>query len=314
MYAEHRALRARLRRERPDLIDLGELDLYASLAPSFVPIEASNDPAARHRCHVAERYLDYLGLPPDAAGRAHVTHGIRRSLGALFALLAQRGATVAIPDDVYPVYLQLAEGATTRRYPSREGIPSEGDHTALLVCDPQKPWGNEVDLEGARRWARHDPNRMLILDTAYAVPARDAVGLEDDAVVLTSLSKGWLLPDHVGLCLAPPRWREVTRAALAALPSDERKLRVGFSALTTEADRPLAVARHLAERASELDALTAAHPELKAGPCRGYLAIAREPFEALVASGVLAIPAPVFGGPATHSVLSSLAPASLHSA
>lgn len=310
-HAEHRAVRERLLRERPRLLDLAELDLYRSVGSRLAAIGASTGPASRHRCHVAERYLDYLKLPADAVGAAHVTHGIRRALGALFAMLAERRVTIAVPDDVYPVYLRLASeaGVSVETYSARRGLPPEdGGHAALLVCAPLKPWGTTNDLDAARRWARADRERMLLLDMAYAVPARGQVVLDDDAIVMTSLSKGWLLPDHVGVCLTPPRFQAPVRRALAALAVDEDKLRVGFSALTTHAERPDVVAQHLVDRARWLDGITRSRPELKAGLCRGYFAVSDRPFEALLGAGVLAIPATVFGGPPSHSVLSSLEP------
>jgi hypothetical protein len=129
-----------------------------------------------------------------------------------------------------------------------------------------------------------------------------------ELILLTSLSKGWLLPDHVGLCLAPEALCTAARAAFATLEKDTTKLRIGFSALTIEHDRPARVRELLRDRAAWLDALTAARPELGAGRCEGYFAISSVDADTLLTRGVLAVPADVFGGPATHSVLSSLPP------
>ncbi len=316
-------VRAELRASRPELIDRSELDLYRSLAQldpvGFAAILPSSHPEAQYRCHLAERFLDHLGLPSELKPRTHVSHGVRRSLRALFGLLAARGLTVGIPDDVYPVYGQLAAeaGVRVRTWSAAAGLPSEpvlASVSALLICEPLKPWGRSMSEAEASRlsaWVRDDENRLLIVDSAYATPPSPiALGLVHDqaAAVLVSLSKGWLIPDHAGLCIVPSRWQPATREAFAALAKHEQRLRIGYAALTEHADRPLAVTATLARLGQQLDALTASRPELGSSACVGYFAIAELGFAELLEHGVLGIPAAVFGGdPSTpRCVLSSL--------
>ena len=316
-------VRAELRATRPELVDRSELDLYRSLASldpiGFGPIAPAQDPQAQYRCHVAERFLARLGLSPQLKPRTQVSHGVRRSLRALFGLLAARGATLAIPDDVYPVYLRLADEAGVRVQPwsARAGLPDDralAGVSGLLVCEPLKPWGRSLDpteRERLRAWAQADPTRMLILDSAYATPpSPSTLDLlhDESALVLVSLSKGWLIPDHVGLCVVPSRWQQATREAFASLPKHESRLRIGFAALEDHGDRPERVAAKLASLAAELDAWTHARPALSCSACVGYFALAEQPFTTLLERGVLGVPASVFGGDeaAPRCVLSSL--------
>ncbi|MGK3994860.1 hypothetical protein [Sorangium sp. So ce1024] len=236
----------------------------------------------------------------------------------MFELLARRNARVGVPADVYPVYQRLAAeaGATLVPWDARLGLPVLDGLDAVLICEPLKPWGSQLSpLEAAqlRRWARADERRMLILDSAYATPPTEqARALLDDesAVLLASLSKGWLIPDHAGLCIVPERFQREARDAFARLPKDEARLRVGYAALTEHASRPREVVAILGERARRLEALTSARPELKASRCIGYFAISARSFGELLDLGILGVPAPVFGGPEDLSVLSSLETAS----
>lgn len=320
---EFRRIRAELRASRPGLIDRAELDLYRSLAQldpqAFGTIAPSKDLRAPYRCHVAERFLNRLDLAAEFGPRTQVSHGVRRSLRVLFGLLASRGATVGIPDDVYPVYAQLAAeaGVGVRSWSARAGLPDEqllAKVSALLVCEPLKPWGRSLDavaVERLRAWAGADPRRMLILDSAYAIPpSPGALSLlhDESAIVLVSLSKGWLIPDHVGLCIVPTRFRATAREVFSGLPKHESRLRIGFAALTELGDRPEQVAATLARLGEQLDAQTSTRPELATSACIGYFAISELPFAALLERGVLGVPASVFGGdPGTPGcVLSSL--------
>ncbi|WP_338868556.1 aminotransferase class I/II-fold pyridoxal phosphate-dependent enzyme [Myxococcus stipitatus] len=311
------AVRDALRSKRPELIDLAELNVYRSLGPTFEAIAPSTHQEAPYRCHLAERFLAHLGLEAGVKARTQVSHGVRRSLRVLFGWLASRKARVGIPDDVYPVYLQLAReaGVEVVRFPAREGIPVLDAFDALLLCEPLKPWGHtppREELERVEAWVHEAPERrVLLIDSAYATPPNPwtlRLLREELAFVLVSLSKGWLLPDHVGLCITPSRWKEDARAAFAPLPKDEQKLRIGYAALTEHAARPRRVSEILAERARRLDAFTASNPGLRAASCVGYFAVSQCSFEELLEQGILGVPASVFGGPARMSIISSLSP------
>jgi histidinol-phosphate/aromatic aminotransferase/cobyric acid decarboxylase-like protein len=300
-------LRAQLKRERPGLLDCAELNVYRSLRPHFGAIAPSTHAEAPYRCHLAERFLAQLHLPAEWKARTHVSHGVRRSLKALFTVFAKEKLRVAVPADVYPVYLQLAAEAGLR-VTTFEGAPTALEALdVVLLCEPSKPWGTTLDATPWLKW-----KGLVVLDSAYATPPTSgALRLlhAGRAMLLCSLSKGWLIPDHGGVCIVPPEWFERTRAAFTSLEKDVEKLRVAYAALTEHAQRPLAVAKVLAARARLLDELTGARPELRASRCVGYFATSARSFEELLGLGVLGVPARVFGSTRDVSVLSSLEPA-----
>jgi histidinol-phosphate/aromatic aminotransferase/cobyric acid decarboxylase-like protein len=291
------------------LIDRAELNLYRSLGPHFPVIAPSTHREAPYRCHLAERFLAHLDLPAEWKARTLVSHGVRRSLRALFGLLGR----VAIPSDVYPVYLQLAAQAGTQvlPYESTQEL-SLGDCDALLICEPSKPWGTSLtdqQTDALISWAK--PGKLIILDSAYATPpTKNALRLLESghAALLCSLSKGWLIPDHGGVCVVPDEWMPRARAAFAALPKDETKLRIAYAALTEFPNRPRDVSAWLASAANDLDAWAAQRPELKLNPCVGYFAVSECSFEELLALGVLGVPAAVFGSTRAKCVLTPLEP------
>lgn len=305
---EFLAQRESLVRSRPGLIDRAELNLYRSLGPSFSVIAPSTHHEAPYRCHLAERFLAHLELPAEWKARTLVSHGVRRSLRALFGLVKR----VAIPSDVYPVYLQLAAdaGVQVAPYESTQELGLREDCDAVLICEPSKPWGTSLtdqQTDALIAWARN--GKLIIIDSAYATPpTQNALRLLESghAALLCSLSKGWLIPDHGGICIVPEDWMSRARTAFAALPKDEMKLRIAFAALTEFPNRPREVSASLRAAAKELDAWSVHRPELKLSPCVGYFAVSARSFDELLGLGVLAVPATVFGSTRVGSILTCL--------
>jgi len=307
---EFLAQREALKRSRPGLIDRAELNLYRSLGPLFPAIAPSTHREAPYRCHLAERFLAHLELPAEWKARTLVSHGVRRSLRALFGLVKR----VAIPSDVYPVYLQLAAeaGVQVATYESTQELGLREDCDAVLICEPSKPWGTALtdqQTDALITWARG--GKLIIIDSAYATPpTKNALRLLETghAALLCSLSKGWLIPDHGGICIVPEDWMPRARPAFAALPKDEGKLRIAYAALTEVPSRPREVTALLTAAARELDAWGQQRPELKLAPCVGYFAVSARSFEELLALGVLAVPAAVFGSTRAGCVVTPLSP------
>jgi histidinol-phosphate/aromatic aminotransferase/cobyric acid decarboxylase-like protein len=313
-------IREQLRKSQPQLIDCSEMNLYRSLATfdatRFGAIPPSNNPKAAYRCHAAEAYLSFLEWPDEMKKNIHVSHGVRRSLSAIFSMLAKQKKSIAIPDDVYPVYQQLAleAGVETKFWSARNGIPEHEFLTqidAILICAPLKPWGtrlSSMELNRLDKWANGNENRMLVFDCAYAVPDDSLTKLirEEKAIGLLSLSKQFLIPDHLGLCIAPERFRMDLRNAFLPLPKDELKLRVAFEALEFHSARPQNVA-HAVTVFSE-----SAHSKLNINGLNfnGYFSSSEKTFEDHLQNGILGIPASVFGSDKPGTVLSCLPPAS----
>lgn len=318
-----RALRSALLQDK-SLKDMGEHNLYASLPQSFPgrfdPIPQSALPKAKHRCHIAEEFLARWGMGESHKRRASVCEGVRSALGAVFAALASEHKRVLIPSDVYPEYARLAAlaGVSRELYSARLGAPSDealGRVDAALLCDPLKPWGGALEQSEADRlsaWAGERPaDRLLIVDAAYDIDGSEAVRRWREgagALVIASLSKGWLLPKRAGCALAPAGWEDRIRRALGALPNQEACLRQAFEALSVHPDRPervrLAV-RDLAEFA--IASLGEHGVGLRA---QGYFVPSCLPASAWLERGVIAIPASVYGSAEARSFLSVLQPVS----
>ena len=175
-----------MRKSRPDLKDFSEMNLYRSLRyfdpEKFGPIQPSENSESVYRCHLGEKFnflFDFL--PVEEKHRILVSHGVRRSLFALFSILARKNNSVCIPGDVYPVYLDLARqsGVRYELWESFSGLPENLDcFDALLICEPNKPWGKNLtaaDFQKLNSWVEDNPDRMLIIDSAYALPPNPAV-------------------------------------------------------------------------------------------------------------------------------------------
>lgn len=322
---DHTELKLRRRTlvdDDPTLIDLAETNLYRSLPAAwpdvFPPIEPSQSTRAAHRCHFVDLLLDALQLGEELRSRTLVSHGVRRSLSALFDLLSRHDRTVLIPGDVYPVYEQLARKTGVRfdPYSARDGLPESdrlNQHDALLICDPLKPWGGSLSPVECNMLATWTGNgqRLAIIDAAYQfVPSPHLVRLtvSGGCALLGSMSKGWLIPDHGGYCVVPDSWRAEAREVFASLPRDEHRLRVSFAGLSAHRSRPIEVANHLRVLGDALSQRTA-QLDIPASPVNGYFARTSLRFDELLAKGCIGIPASVFGAPESAGcVLSTLPP------
>lgn len=306
----------------PSLIDMGEHNLYGSLSLSFPGrfpmIAPSDDPKAQYRCHVAELFLERWGLPAGEKSRATVCEGVRAALRAIFSMLAAEGKSILIPSDVYPEYLRLAaqSGIRTRFYEARAGAPSMEELAAVdsaLVCDPLKPWGGHLGRQESARlaaWAMEKPSeRLLIADCAYGM---DDVGAGSDwrdgaqALVLSSLSKGWLAPRKAGCAMAPLAWADRVREAIGLMGKSHEGLRQAYACLSSHSKRPAAVALAVAERAADAAEIVGARTEGLS--LAGYFFRSKQPASAWLAQGIIAIPCSVFGSGSSESFLSVLAP------
>lgn len=321
-FEDFTGLRAALSQD-PGLKDMAEHNLYASLPQSFPgrfePIGPSELPKAKHRCHIAEEFLARWGVPHSEKRRTSVCEGVRAALGAVFALLARDGKRVLIPSDVYPEYERLADlaGVSRESYQARLGPPSNEALSrvdAVLVCEPLKPWGGALESQQAERlsaWAKERPSsRLLIVDAAYDIDGSHSVKRwrdEASALVIASLSKGWLLPRRAGCALAPMGWEDRIRQALGALPNSEANLRQAFEALTAHPERPAQIQRAVKDLAGfAIDSLGESGIGLRA---QGYFVPSPLPASVWLERGVIAIPASAYGSNEARSFLSVLLPA-----
>ncbi|WP_033212874.1 aminotransferase class I/II-fold pyridoxal phosphate-dependent enzyme [Kitasatospora phosalacinea] len=333
-FDEFQELRQRRLAADPSLLDAAETNVYRALAPLRPePPDGggSDDSGTRtvYRCDLARAWLRRYGLPEQWSRRALVSRGVRHGLDLLFRHLRGADARLWLPADVYPVYFELARAAglapdayPTLPAPALPQAPPDGERPEyLLLANPSKPLGRHLtdpectELAG---WLRASPHRRLLIDTVYDLGTPFAPGTRrlldtGRAVLLHSVTKGWLHPRTFGIVLLGPD-DTATAEAFRGDPPTQARLRLAESLLADHADTPRQVSEALAARAGRLlarlpEAVRAAVPEAARTSPGNYFFPVDVPAETLLADhGLLALPATVFGDtPWTGSVLTSLA-------
>ncbi|WP_100839256.1 aminotransferase class I/II-fold pyridoxal phosphate-dependent enzyme [Kitasatospora fiedleri] len=315
----------------PSLLDAAETNVYRALAPLRPAPPEDADTRTVYRCDLARTWLRRYDLPQEWSRRAMVGRGVRHGLDLLFPRLRARRARLWLPADVYPVYFDLARaaGLAPDPYPTLPApvLPRsapEGDRPEyLLLANPSKPLGRHLtDPECAEltAWLERSPHRRLLIDAVYDLGTPFAPGtrrlLETGrAILLHSVTKGWLRPRTFGIVLLGPDEPELADAFRADPPSPAQ-LALAESLLTDHADTPRQVAAALDARAERLfarlpDAVRAAVPTASRTSPGNYFFPVDTPAETLRRDhGLLALPATAFGETRwPGSVLTSLADA-----
>ncbi|GAB7110561.1 hypothetical protein JCM4814A_88780 [Streptomyces phaeofaciens JCM 4814] len=307
------------------LLDAAETNVYRALAP--MRPEQPTDMRTVHRCDLARAWLRRFELPQEWSGQAMVCRGVRHGLGVVFHRLHAEQARLWLPSDVYPVYFELARaaGLEPASYPTlpTPALPrSPADHRPeyLLLANPSKPLGRyltDAECDAVISWLRESPHRRLLIDSVYDLGAPFAAGtrrLLDTgcAVLLHSVTKGWLWPRTFGVVLLGPGQAELAEA-FRADPPTSAQLRLADRLLTEHSDVPRQVVDELAARAERLferlpDDVLGAIPTASRTCPGNYFFPVGIPAETLQREyGVLALPAGVFGESSwTGSVLTSL--------
>ncbi|BAJ32487.1 MULTISPECIES: aminotransferase class I/II-fold pyridoxal phosphate-dependent enzyme [Kitasatospora] len=339
-HQEFQTYRARLLAADPGLLDAAETNVYRALAPLRPPApdaEVQADGRTVYRCDLARTWLRRYGLPEEWSRRAMVGRGVRHGLDLLFRHLHGLGGRLWLPADVYPVYFDLARaaGLAPGRYPTlpAPALPRarpDGDRPEyLLLANPSKPLGRhltDAECDDLLGWLAGSPHRRLLIDAVYDLAVPFAPGTRrllasGRAVLLHSVTKGWLHPRTFGVVLLGPD-DTAAAGAFRADPPGQEQLRLAESLLAQHADTPRLVAAALADRAERLFArlpaeVRAAVPAAARTSAGNYFFPVPLPAEALLAEhGLLAVPASVFredetdeSGGWSGSVLTSLADA-----
>ncbi|MFG2127109.1 aminotransferase class I/II-fold pyridoxal phosphate-dependent enzyme [Streptomyces sp. NPDC048751] len=312
----------------PSLLDVAETNVYRALAP--VRPEPPTDMRTVHRCDLARAWLRRFELPEEWSGHAMVCRGVRHGLGVVFHWLRAERARLWLPGDVYPVYFELARaaGLAPASYPTlpAPALPrSPTDHRPeyLLLANPSKPLGRyltDAECAAVVSWLRESPRRRVLIDSVYDLGAPFAAGtrrLLDTgcAVLLHSVTKGWLWPRTFGVVLLGPAQAELA-AAFRADPPTSAQLRLADRLLTEHSHVPRQVVDELAARAERLferlpDEVLGAIPTASRTCPGNYFFPVEIPAETLQREcGVLAMPVSVFGQSNwSGSILTSLADA-----
>jgi histidinol-phosphate/aromatic aminotransferase/cobyric acid decarboxylase-like protein len=310
-YEDYKAFcRERLAREdAARLVRLDCMNPVKALAP--LRREPPTTPPGRTAAEVARAWRRGFGLPQDDGLAVLVGRGVRDLLGAVYRQLAAEGYRLHVPEDVYPVYVRMAEqaGVTHRPFATvpRPQLPAEPPTDApeaLLLPNPLVPLGRPLEAHEVahlRGWLGADPRRRLLVDAVYTFatsfePSTRALLETGQVLLLHSLAKGHLAPDVAGFALGAPARVDALRPHVAE-PLPELLSRAAW--LLEEApelpDRVEAAFRERWERLRTTLAPAGAPPF--ALPPSGYFTTCPEPFDALLRKGWLTVPATVFGSP-----------------
>ncbi len=319
-YSAYRLFRDQVLKEDPNVLDLGQTNIWRALA-QLIPPESPQHGRRIHRCHLAQQWCEVYDLPGEYAEDAMISTGVRHSLSLLLPEVASRNLDLCIPSDVYPVYGQIAEasGLAPSTFPTANhlALPEVGDW--LLLPNPIKPagrWLSGDDITALRKWLNQSPRRRLLLDTVYNLqpeihPSTLTLFSTGQVFVLHSLSKAWLRPQVMGVCLTPAVDREWAMPIFSDQAPEQSQLRVADHLLRKHTLTPNQVDHAIqASRSHMLDKLPPSVADhIRDDDAVGYFTIVDTPHTRLLQDhSILAIPLTVFGSHSTkHSVLSSLA-------
>jgi aspartate/methionine/tyrosine aminotransferase len=318
-------------RANPDLLDCGETNLYRSLASLQPKPDTSSADRSVHRCDLARSWLDRYGFPASHSRRALVCRGVRHALTLIFQELATADATLWVPDDVYPVYLELARaaGIEPRRFvtlpkPEIPATGAKGGAEYLLIANPWKPLGRfltDEECAALTDWLDASRHRHLLVDCVYDLDAplhatTQMLQETGRAILLHSVTKGWLWPRTFGVALIGEGHSRFEAAFRRESPAPAQ-LRLAEGLLSNGASCPGLVAISLQSRAEVLFAalpdavgrsLVTDAARLSSG-CY-FFPVRIQAEELLREYRLLAIPSAAFGGASWDgSILTSLSAA-----
>jgi len=233
-------------------------------------------------------------------GTVRLSTGVRPMLARLFASFARDGRRLLAPEDVYPVYLELAgrAGVTLNTFPTvpQPRLPEVGvarGPEGLLLPEPLVPLGRGLTDSEAMQiqsWLDEDRERLLLLDCVYTFSERFTRTAETllaggRTVLLHSLAKGFLSPDVAGFAIGPA-------SILAEMAHDiaDGTLATAVQLLQDASDLPQRLATEFSRRWGALSQTTGLQV-----PATGYFSVLPVPFDELLARGQLAVPGSVFG-------------------
>jgi hypothetical protein len=315
----------------PGLLDCGETNLYRALSSLQPVIDTSPVEQPVYRCDLARAWLARYGFAADRSRDALVCRGVRHALDLIFRVLAEEHATLWLPSDVYPVYLELAltRGIKPRTYatlpaPNLPSTDPEAGDEYLLIANPWKPLGRYLTGEecaSIMAWLSASARRYVLMDCVYDFGTPFHATTQEllatgRAVLLHSVTKGWLWPRTFGIALVGENHARFA-PAFRAEPPGPTQLRMAATLLSAMADCPVRVAAALEDGAAKLLAafpVTIADSLLGRSfdtPGRYFFPVDRS-IEELRRHRILGIPASVFGATDwSGSILTSLSPAFL---
>jgi aspartate/methionine/tyrosine aminotransferase len=284
-FSEFSAWREQLLTKDTDLLDCGDTNLYRAL--DYVK---DADRGARcqhaapiHRCDLARLWLERFGFPAAWSRRALVCR-VRHALSLLFRVWSPPNCTWWVPEDVYPVYFELARagGVEPRTYKTLpqglaglwgtissgvnsnwkkhvKNVPHERAASLreiLLVPNPLKPLGRyltDSEVDALAAWLIAADDRLVVVDSAYDLTSdlhatTRRLWETGRAMVLHTFTKGWLAPRTFGIALVPERRAAELSAAFRNDPPLSDQLCLARHCLNDDAAMPQRVAGELQRR------------------------------------------------------------------
>jgi aspartate/methionine/tyrosine aminotransferase len=326
-FAAFQLWREQCLRAQPEALDCAETNLYRALTPLRPRLITAKTHRQIHRCDLARAWLNRYGFTDSFSRRALICRGVRHALSLIFKEAAQGNALLWIPSDVYPTYLELARatGIESRIFPTLPepklpSAPVAGRTEFLLVTNPWKPLGRcllDEECSALMDWLTASPQRYLLVDCVYdlGVPfhfTTQKLMQTGRAILLHSVTKGWLWPKTFGvalLCEARPELESAFRND----PPAQDQLNLAEQFLSTDANLPGQVVTALAASKQRLlAALPAAIGEsllidpVAAAPGCYFFPIRLPAEELLRQHRAIAIPASAFGANWGGSIITSL--------
>jgi len=319
-YHQFQEFRRDLLSSYPSVVDLAESNIWRSLSHLIPDInfQGSNH---IHRCHLAEAWLQAFDMPSHLSKYTMISTGVRHSLRLLLKELSFMSGEILMPTDVYPVYHEISRscGLAVREFETfpEFRLPDEGRW--LLLPNPIKPAGRWMTLDEVgyvEDWLKSDPERRVLIDGVYNFqsPIHEstrALLATQQVFFLHSLSKSFLHPKVMGVCIIPEQDWEMLSPTFRSNSPDQSNLQLANSLLREHLDISQAVDettthyrnRMLANLPVELKSIVAS-AQSRAGY---FTLIAASQEELLTNHRILSMPLTVFGSRNIRfSVLSSL--------
>lgn len=327
-FATFQSWREQCLRTNPGLLDCAETNLYRSLAHLQSQLATLESAKTIHRCDLARLWLKRYGFPESHSRRALVCRGVRHALALIFKEIARTNASLCVPADVYPVYLDLARSAgiqpqlyPTLPEPKLPALASNGRVEYLLATNPWKPLGrffSHQECAGLTAWLKASPNRHLLIDCVYdlGTPFHETTRTLQQTgrvTLLHSVTKGWLWPKTFGVSLLGednPQLESIFRND----PPSQEQLRLAEHCLGEQATLPSRVMEELGKRKQKF--LSVLPGEIADSLLPDYVTstegcyffpVALEAEDLLKHHRILAIPGTAFGANWPGSILTSLA-------
>jgi hypothetical protein len=213
-FDDFKLIKKELLEKNSDLIDLSNNNLYDYFKDYKKDFELDNNlqdfinkDDLFYRCHTVEKYLRKMNLPDDLKKYCGASAGVRDSLENV---LFKYYDNLIIPGDVYPFYEKSNHSFKYYTLNNNELFVEIPDGV-LLVCFPLKPSGRdftEKEWDNLTNFLIRNESNRIIFDTVYLtnfkIPNEILKLYETNKVIiLHSLSKAFLLPNHFGITLLP---------------------------------------------------------------------------------------------------------------